>query len=1014
MTVHVGTSAWYTWLETATTFTFECEAGQFTAHKARAGNHRGSWYWRAYRRSHGKLTRCYLGISANLTLACLREAAYRLAAHAEGSASAPRWPNPQATSGALSLAAIPILNTKCTIPRLPVQHIPRAHLVAQLERAASGPMTLVSAPAGSGKTTLLAEWARTTNMPAAWLSLETADGEPLRFLAYLLAAFRTLDERIGSQDGALLQASATADLETILAALINDLACYLETDAALVLDDYHTLEHEATQTLLVFLLEHLPEHLHLVIGTRVDPPLPLARLRARGQVSEMRARALRFAPAEVRSFLHAMDLDLAEEALTSLEEQTEGWIAGVQLAALALRGRGDRDSFLSEFHWNHRFIQEYVAEEILARQTPEVRTFLLQTSILERLSGPLCDAVTEQTDSQVMLEELRKANLFVSALDESGGWYRYHALFAEALRHQLHRQEPQLVPQLCVRVSAWYEAQEMLFESCEYALQARDFERAVPLLERLVGTLIGRIQFPVLQRWLNQLPPEIIASRPLLGVASTWAALVDDGEHSDLWAQRVTQLHQRFQERSGDVEQAEWIEAQVHLNFIRLVHALGKNDAVGSLEIAQQTLKSLPEDAVDLRRLALVCLNLAQAAMHRVAGDYAAAERALLEIVPQPQTTGIHFLDLVSVVSLAEMYEAQGEPQKLAQLYQRLLQIAFAHNETPLELFVWIYVGFAKLYLDLYRLDEAEEMIQQAFVWEQKAQLKDLTLACEFVRLWISQARGNEDRTRALLKRLEKPLAKIPLIQSLNGFEALWRVRLLLDQRQLDEATIWLSACGLRYDDPLTESPAHDFFFAKYVTLARVLIALGRRSPRDVYLMQAVALLERFYTIYEQAAFHGRTAEILVLKSLALQAQGETQAALANLGRALLLAEKIGYVRLFASEGQVMAQLLAQVAPYTTASPIYLQLLQDALAAPQHASAHSQQAVTHLPAVNPLSVREREVLVLLADGASNQYIADQLVISLNTAKRHVKHILAKLTASNRTQAVAHARELQLL
>lgn len=1016
--VVVGTPPWYAWLETATTFTFECEAGQFTAHKARAGNRRGGWYWRAYRRQQGKLSRCYLGVSTNLTLPCLRGAARRLAAHAEGASTREAAAARRHTSQAKALhdlpAPIPILHTKCTIPRLPVQHVPRASLVALVERATAGPVTLVSAPAGSGKTTLLAEWARATAMPVAWLSLEAADSEPERFLAYLLAALQTLDERIGLQARALVAGGPAPDLESVQSTLVNELASYLVADAALVLDDSHVLDGEAVHAALIFLLDHLPERLHLVIGTRVDPPFPLARLRARGHLGEIRTDALRFVAAEMKAFLREMDLDLAEEALDSLEEQTEGWIAGVQLAALALRGRDDHEAFLSGFRGNHRFIQEYVSEEILARQTPRVRTFLLQTSILERLSGSLCDDVTQQVGGQTMLEELRKANLFVSALDETGEWYRYHALFAESLRHLQLQQEPELLPELYIRAGDWYEARGMLVEACEYALLAKDYERAAPLIERLVSTLIGRVQFPLLHRWLDQLPPKVIASRPLLGVAATWAALIDDGEHSDLWAQKITQLHQRFQEHLEDVDPAEWVEAQAHLNFIRLVHAIGKNDATRALEIAQQTFQTIPEHARHLRSLASICLSLARATTHRVAGDYAAAERELIEAAPQPGTTSFHFLNLIGASTLAEIYEAQGNVQKLSQLYQGLLQFAHAYEEAPPELSVWISVGYSKLFLDLYRLDEAENMLQRALAAEQKTQLKDLTLACRFVQLWISQARGSEDKTRELLQKLEKPLSGISLAQPVASFDALWWVGLLLSQDKLDEAARWLSACGLSHDDPFTEPPDNDFSFVKYATLARVLIALGRRSPRERYLSQALALLERLYKMYEPVEFHGRVAEICVLKSLALQARGETRAALVTLGQALRLAERPGYVRMFAAEGQPMEQLFAHVAPYVTVSPAYLQRLQEALVSTLHDSSDRRRAVAHPSGVDPLSAREREVLVLLAVGSSNQEIADQLVVSLNTAKRHVKHILAKLTASNRTQAVARARELQLL
>src|SRR5262249_22920035 len=353
---------------------------------------------------------------------------------------------------------------------------------------------------------------------------------------------------------------------------------------------------------------------------------------------------------------------------------------------------------------------EYIGEEILARLTPRTRAFLLQTSILEHMSGSLCDAVTMSTGGQAMLEELRKANLFVGALDDTGEWYRYHALFAEGLRHLLLQQEPALFSEVCVRASAWYEAHEMLFEACEYALQARDYARAVPLIERQVGKLIGRIQFPLLQRWLDQLPPEIIASRPVLGVASTWALLIQDDQSEQL-AQMVVQLQQRFQEHPAATDEEGWVEARANLNFMRVLQAMVNNDAEGALEAARQTLQALPEDATSLRRLASVCLGLAQGTAYRVSGDYAAAERVLIEAGMKPQGANYHFLNLAAMSVLAGIYEAQGELQKLEGLYQGLLQMVRAYKEAPPELVLWIHMGYAKLFLDWNRLDEAGDAI---------------------------------------------------------------------------------------------------------------------------------------------------------------------------------------------------------------------------------------------------------------------------------------------------------------
>jgi len=419
LTAMVGTPSWYAWLETATTFTFTGEEGTFTAHKVRAGNRRGGWYWRAYRRKQGWLSRCYLGVSANLTLPRLCEVVQRLASRAEGTSTRKEAEGVghelQTTTSSAVLT--PILNTKFALPRLPVQHIARLHLHALLEQSVQRPVTLVSAPAGSGKTTGLSEWAATTTFPVAWLSCESADNDPARFLSYLLAVFARLDEHMGTTPQ-VEWFWDTHDYERVLTGSLNDLARLLQQDAVVILDDYHLITTEAVHAVLQFLLDHLPARLHLLIGTRMDPPLPLARLRARNQLSELHLEELRFDASAVEAFVRAMGLTLPREALSLLVERTEGWIAGIQLLALALRGHADAAAFLRATGFTHRFLLDYVNEEVLAQQTPEVQRFLLRTCILEQLTGSLCDAVTGEPGGQEQLAAALRANLFMSALDD--------------------------------------------------------------------------------------------------------------------------------------------------------------------------------------------------------------------------------------------------------------------------------------------------------------------------------------------------------------------------------------------------------------------------------------------------------------------------------------------------------------------------------------------------------------------------------------------------------------------
>jgi LuxR family maltose regulon positive regulatory protein len=1023
----VGTPSWYAWLETATTFTFVGVEGTFTAHKARAGNRRGGWYWRAARFQHGRAFRCYLGVSSNLTLFCLQEAARRLTMLASDESRRKTVESgrqkKRISSSPDVLTPLSIVRMKCAVPRLPIAHVPRPRLVALLEKSATLPLTLVSAPAGSGKTTLLTEWARTTNRLVAWLSLEAADSDPERFLTYVLTALGTLDTRIGQEARKVFDAHSALNLERFLSELSNDLDALLTTDAVLVLDDYHVLESEAIHTSLLFLLEHLPQHLHLMIGTRVDPPLPLARLRTHGQVNEIRADTLRFAAIEMQFFLHQMEVDLGQEALLNLEERTEGWIAGVQLVALALRGRRDHEAFLRLFRGNHRSFLEYLGEEILAHVTPQVRTFLLRTSILERLTGSLCDAVTQESGGQAMLEELRKANLFVSALDETGGWYRYHPLFAEGLRYQLLQQEPERFRESCARASSWYEAHKMLLEACEYALAANDFSRAVPLMERQVSTLMGFAQSSLLQRWLSQLPPEIIDASLLLSVVSVWTRYAHEGMSEEL-RQANVQLQHRFQGCVAETERVKWAEARANFHFMLVVQALDENDAERALSLAQQTLQELPEDATYLRSLAMLCLCLAQGMAYRLSGDFAAAERALIEASARISATNYHFLNLVVMGALADLYETQGELRKSEQLYQHLLLLFGSRKEVLPDATGWISMTYANLLLEWNRLDEAEHALKQALSASRSTAHKEFTLEYRLIQHRLSLVRGNDEVALKLLHEIEEDLPLMQPSRLVTTAGRLARTRWLLSQGQAEEAARWLKTQGLRYDDAFSEDPSKDLpgigdlIFAEYMILARVLIAQGRNFPREAYFAQALALLDHFRPASEQAGLTRRVIEILVLTSLVQQAQGEIQTALSTLARAVSLAEPGGFVRLFADEGEPMAHLLVRLPVRKPTIAAYLRTLLEAVS-PANVSEHNGESRQNSPVPppllsEPLSPREEDVLALLVAGASNQDIAARLVIAPNTAKRHVKHILSKLAVTNRVQAVVRARELHLL
>lgn len=1002
--VLVDTPSWYVWLETATSFTFTCEEGTFTAHKARAGNRRGGWYWRAYRRRRGQLSRCYLGVSSNLTFAKLREVARRLAGEAED--TPPLVPIPLSSHERTPTV---ILQSSVTPPRLPVQHVARPRLLALLEQGLQGPITLVSAPAGSGKTTLLTEWAATTTRPVAWLSCEEGENDPARFLSSLSAALARIDARldIAAQTDRPWHPS---EHEQVLTRLLNDLERLLQHDTVLILDDVHALTTEASQALLLFLLNHLPSRLHLLIGTRTDLPR-LARLRARQQIAELRGEALGFTLAEVEAFAHAMGLLLDSEAIRLLEERTEGWAAGIQLLMLVLRGHADGTGSLRATGVTHRFLLDYVREEILMQQPPEMQRFLLRTSILERLTGPLCESVTEEPGGHLKLATLLQANLFVSALDDTGTWYRYHPLFAETLRALLQQQEPALVPELYCRASRWYEQHGWVEDACEYAYLAGDLPRAACLLAELTPSLVEQGKLVRLGHWLDRLPQEIIADSVPLSLALIWTQPLRTSQPPDpeRVIERLTALLKTHEKDDPEAQ----ADLQRELALQQATLALARGDIPQALSRTAELTRSLTGPETAWSRFTLWRQRVLLGAAYRLSGDLLASEQTLRQALPADGSNP----NLLVVMSLDDLYEEQGRLRELGRLYEDVVRSLPQRRNSPPLLLAQAYWRYGVLLYEWNRLQEAESSAQRLLELAPRLDLAHptpvLTLLGLGIQARIALAQGNSERTRQILESEALDVAQFPIPDAKKAPLILVPVRLALACGQLEPALQWASTCGLHYDDLLT-SPLGKSRYVGYVALARVLIARGRGHPNASSLSQAQILLNHLLEIAVGTGAYGRCIEIQMLRALALHAQGKTRQALAILGPILAQAEPEGYLRLFADEGEVMAHLLARVAPFTTASSAYLERIQAAIA-PVRQGRPAALPPASLPSpFEPLSEREREVLQFVAEGLSNQQIAQRLVLSLHTVKLHVKHLLAKLSATNRTQAVARARALHIL
>jgi LuxR family transcriptional regulator, maltose regulon positive regulatory protein len=1001
--------AWLDWLASIPSFTFSGQHGHLTI---RQETRSGGIYWYAYRRAGQKMAKRYLGRTTDLTPARLEEVAARVAEAALRAgqdtlapAAPAQMPSPS-VSPPLAMAAWeaapPLaqrqhdvrLATRLHVPRLRPQLVPRHHLIKRLQQAMEVPLTLLSAPAGFGKTTLLCQWLSESGSDAAWLSLEPQDNEPMRFLSSVLAALQTHDPHLGSSTLALLQTLPPAPPpEAILAQLAAELLESAHRDLILVLDDYHVITNEALQRALAALLEHPPPQLHLVIATRVDPALPLARLRVRGQLCEVRAAHLQFSTEEAGTFLETvMELDLELSAIVALHQRTEGWIAGLQLAALSLQGRADVQQFLADFSGSHRHLVDYLVEEVLASQPPAVQSFLLQTSILDRLTGPLCDAVTGRPGSDILLEHLEHANLFLIPLDEWRLWYRYHHLFAEVLRARLSREAGTAgLAALYTRASAWYEQHGMLAEAVEAALSAGDFGRAARLIDLdapLVRSMLGGCEAWTLIGWLERFPHEVMFADAHLCLVSAWA-LFSSSETSDAHEGPLAVAEQLFEvegNRTG-LGLASTLQA-----FI----AAERGDGAQAIKYGEQALQLLPENALLERSAAASAL----AEGYRLAGEVKASSRMVTQARPLHEETGDVNSLLADTLALGDLLAMQGRLHEAANVYGSVQTAAGQRQSYAIR----ALLGLGNIARERNDLEAAEAHLGQAVTLASKIGDQAMLARAAAMRARAVQARGDAERTReawAEALTVARACRYLGFVEQALAYQA----RGWLQQGRLEEAIRWQHACPLALDAPPTYQ--HEVIA---LTLVRVLLAEGEAG-------KALHVLDRWH---RHARAQGRTSseiELLVLSALAYARQGKAEQAVQLLQQALLLASPEGYVRVFVDEGGPMAVLLRTVLSRWKGKSGADEVHRLLLAVEGEQRAHgSFSPITPLssPPREPLSPRERKVLRLLAAGLSNAEIAAELVVSINTIRTQARSIYHKLDVKNRHEAVVLARQWRLL
>ncbi|MGG6239634.1 LuxR C-terminal-related transcriptional regulator [Nodosilinea sp. AN01ver1] len=898
--------------------------------------------------------------------------------------------------------ATPLLLTKLHRPS-PRSHLVRRDRILQtLQQGVSSRIILVSAPAGFGKTTALGEWAQQTQQPVGWLALDERDNNPRRFWSYLVAALQKADGLLGEATLSMVQSPEPIPFEVFLTPLLNELT-QLQSDLILVLDDYHVITAPTIHEGLRFLLEHLPAGVRMAIATRSDPPFPLARWRVRSQLTELRATDLRFTDAEATTFLQrSLPQSLTEAQVMTLQQQTEGWIAGLQLAMLSLRESASPTALLATFGGTQRYILDYLVEEVLNRQPPSVRQFLLRTAILEQLCGSLCAAVVDEAavSSTQALEQLDRQNLFVVPLDDERTWYRYHHLFAEALRHQLQRTEPDLALGCHRRAAQWYEQQGYVADALHHAIAADAFDYAAQLIEREMQTSENpRLDAVVLSDALATLPLDLVQARPWLLAAKAWV-----GFTASQFAEAVAvieQMEQLLEKNISETENTDQLWGLVVA--LKGMKARQQGNNVESAAFMEKALQLLPQNYSWLRSLILLNLGVT----YFVDDNYNAAQRLLPEVSRIGRARGAADPAIAGLYLQAQFLALRGQLTEATALCQQGLDLATERRWLATYAGVLVQVALADLLRQQNQLDAAAhhlgQSIDRAIANQQPGLMMGyITLAR------VRQAQGDLAAAWAAIRQAERCQVWLwPTILPVAACKA----RLCLVEGNLNAAIAWVESSGLTVDDDLHYNTTEKCPTAAeliYLTYARVLLAQGQQTASAPPLQTALRLLTR---LQAQAQAGGRTLrlmETLLLQALIWQVQDERSRALNYLQQALEIPHQDNDMRLFLDEGKAMADLLACAASSRVQTKEVVRLLAIFELQP------AQKPAVVQPLVEPLSDRELEVLTYLATGMTNQAIADDLYVSLAAVKWHARNIYGKLAVKNRTQAVAKARELGIL
>ena len=898
------------------------------------------------------------------------------------------------------------LTTKLFLPPARQTLVDRPALLNQLKAGLRGKLTLVSAPAGFGKTSLVAAWRKETETPLAWFSLDEEDNEPVRFLDYLIGALQMVDEDLGDESAELLRRSTTPPLKVVLTSILNEINAY-DKEFVMAFDDYHVIKEHSIHEALSFLIERLGPHAHALIATRSDPPFPLGRLRARGELKELRASDLRFDKSEAGAFLNdVMNLDLTSSDVNALEERTEGWIAGLQLSALTLQGRENRSELVKEFAGDNRFVLDYLLEEVLNCQTEQVQNFLLRTSVLTRFNGPLCDAVTEDESGHETLEQLERANLFLIRLDGRGEWFRYHHLFADLLRLKLKQKQPNSIRELQIKASQWCEKNHLSEEAIHYALAAQDWDRALTLIEPIAFHQISLGGFERLKYWVESIPESAFTTRPLL-----FHFYIPTLIYKEDYAKVEKFLH------LFETAEPESLRKQL----ASLVWSTRSIIAAAQCkpELAEETSRKAAEFLLpdDIKQRAVVMQTKVRAASCR--GDMKEFEKALLAALPVYRQAEHLIFQVWGLTALGCVRIMQNRLHQGAEDLKTALQFSRENLQTRPETLLYSHTFSCELYREWNDVDTAKSHLNEALsIIRQTGRETFMAFVTENIRSLAFMLDQCDDRAHSdvLIDNASRRVKRCGNEAVEKQLEALKALMVLRRGGDISVVNRWAETSGLSADDEpdyLKE--------VSHLVLARWLIATGKAK-------QALPLLNRLLSAAQKATRIREVIQILLLQALAHQALGSDSESVKSVEKALVLAQPESYVRTFVDEGESLSKLLLELLKqkgkrWESEKPEMLQYVvklkeifgpSGPVPTAKIPAAVASEGVPWWYAEDPLSERELEVLQHVARGLSNQEIADKLFLSAGTVKRHMSNIYQKLDVHSRTQALERARTLKVL